>query len=513
MKSQQRSNEIKPEPRSPRSVLLRQYCATRQKRDPVQFEIDSFVSFAQSCWSGLYSRTVHQFVMSDDPKVKEFTLKEDHELRFEVGNTEVVLELLQGRAEVFGTELEMHKKYAFPQNTRVAVFSWKGASVELIGPTTSAYVAEHTPMVIYLNTHAALEQLRQHTEEQASVDGTEIPKGPRIMLVGPTDVGKTTVCRILCNYAVRQGRSPVYVDLDVGQGSISVPGTIGALFINKTADVVEGFDRSKPLVYNFGHTSPGENLTLYDLLVKELADSVTLRCATHPEANLGGLVINTCGWVTGEGYACIVSAAEAFEVDVVIVLDHERLFNELQRDLPTFVKILHQPKSGGVETRSRQSRLAARSASIHRYFYGVHSNPYFPFTFELNFAEMIFCKIGTEKLPESCLPFGSKIEDHQTKVCHHNGDTASLKILLFSIKVLPINPSSDMAHRMFAVTPCPTVSQAVLKESVLGFVVITEINMEEKRMTVLCPQNSLAHKVLVWTDVTFLDDQVTRTAE
>ncbi|EPB71382.1 hypothetical protein ANCCEY_09515 [Ancylostoma ceylanicum] len=404
--------------------------------------------------------------MSEEPKLQEFTLKEDHELRFEVGNTEVVLELVQGRAEVFGTELEMHKKYAFPPNTRVAVFSWKGASVELIGPTNSAYVAEHTPMVIYLNTHAALEQLRQHSEEQVAVGGGENPKGPRIMLVGPTDVGKSTVCRILCNYAVRQGRSPVYIDLDVGQGSISVPGTIGALFINKTADVVEGFDRSKPLVYNFGHISPGENLPLYDLLVKELADSVTLRCATHPEANLGGLVINTCGWVTGEGYACIVAAAEAFEVDVVIVLDHERLYNELQRDLPTFVK----------------------------YFYGVHSNPYFPFTFELNFSEVIFCKIGTEKLPESCLPFGSKVEDHQTKV-------------------VTINPSTDMAHRMFAVTPCPTVSQAVLKASVLGFVVITEINMEEKRMSLLCPQSSLSHKVLVWTDVTFLDDQVTRAAE
>ena len=41
----------------------------------------------------------------------------------------------------------------------------------------------------------------------------------RIMLVGPTDVGKTTVCRILCNYAVRQGRAPIFVDLDVGQVS------------------------------------------------------------------------------------------------------------------------------------------------------------------------------------------------------------------------------------------------------------------------------------------------------
>ncbi|VDO15254.1 unnamed protein product [Haemonchus placei] len=60
--------------------------------------------------------------MTDEPKVQEFTLKEDHELRFEVGSTEVVLELLQGRAEVFGTELEMHKKYAFPPSKFILLY-------------------------------------------------------------------------------------------------------------------------------------------------------------------------------------------------------------------------------------------------------------------------------------------------------------------------------------------------------------------------------------------------------
>lgn len=34
------------------------------------------------------------------------------------------------------------------------------------------------------------------------------------------------------------------------QGSISVPGTVGALYIEKTADVVEGFDKKAPLVYH-----------------------------------------------------------------------------------------------------------------------------------------------------------------------------------------------------------------------------------------------------------------------
>jgi len=38
-------------------------------------------------------------------------------------------------------------------------------------------------------------------------------------------------------------------------------------------------------------------------------------------------------------YACIVNAAEAFEPDVVIVLDHERLYIELQQDLPSYLKV------------------------------------------------------------------------------------------------------------------------------------------------------------------------------
>ncbi|VDK81988.1 unnamed protein product [Onchocerca ochengi] len=196
----------------------------------------------------IFSEIMESTKSPPDQDVQEFILKEDNELRFEVANGDVMLELIDGRAEVFGTELIQHKKYVFPPGSRVAVFTWKKAVVELVGKTESAYVAEQTPMIIYLNTHAALEQLREHAE--SVVMQQEQARGPSLMIVGPTDVGKTTVCRILCNYAVRVGRTPIFVDLDVGQGSISVPGTVGALYIEKTADVVEGFDKKAPLVYH-----------------------------------------------------------------------------------------------------------------------------------------------------------------------------------------------------------------------------------------------------------------------
>ena len=61
--------------------------------------------------------------------------------------------------------------------------------------------------------------------------------------VGPTDVGKSTVSKILLNYAVRLGRKPIFVELDVGQGAISVPGTIGAMMVERPASVEEGFSQ------------------------------------------------------------------------------------------------------------------------------------------------------------------------------------------------------------------------------------------------------------------------------
>ena len=39
----------------------------------------------------------------------------------------------------------------------------------------------------------------------------------QVLVVGPPDVGKSSVCKILLNYAVRMGRQPCFVDVDVGQ--------------------------------------------------------------------------------------------------------------------------------------------------------------------------------------------------------------------------------------------------------------------------------------------------------
>lgn len=46
-----------------------------------------------------------------------------------------------------------------------------------------------------------------------------------VLIAGQVDSGKSSLASLLASYAVRLGRAPLFVDLDVGQGNIGVPGT------------------------------------------------------------------------------------------------------------------------------------------------------------------------------------------------------------------------------------------------------------------------------------------------
>lgn len=61
------------------------------------------------------------------------------------------------------------------------------------------------------------------------------------------------------------------------QPSVSIPGTVGALVVERPADPEEGYHLTAPLVYHFGHKSPSDNMELYTLLITRLAEVVNMR--------------------------------------------------------------------------------------------------------------------------------------------------------------------------------------------------------------------------------------------
>lgn len=277
---------------------------------------------------------------------KVWTLKPETELRCEVNENEhLSCKLVSGTAEIFGTEMVVNKDYTFT-DTNIAIFAWYGCVIETSGDCTGLYESDSTPMVSYVNTHAQLEAMRD-----VALANSE--HGPRVMIVGPADHGKSTTARILASYACRLDRTPLYVDLDVGQTISTIPGCIGAMALDKfNINVEEGFASSTGLVFFYGYNSPKDNPELYKFMVSTLADKVTQRMDRDADLRSAGVIINTSGFVDGEGYNVLLHCIQALKVDVVLVMGHDRLYSSLVASLPeSTATIVKLPRSGGVVQR------------------------------------------------------------------------------------------------------------------------------------------------------------------
>ena len=94
-------------------------------------------------------------------------------------------------------------------------------------------------MGTYGKLHIALEQMR--VRALSEIRGSPVPHQdktgsdpPRVLVLGPEHSGKTTICKILTNYAVRsgQGWTPFFVNVDPSAVFMDIFHVIADLLIN-----------------------------------------------------------------------------------------------------------------------------------------------------------------------------------------------------------------------------------------------------------------------------------------
>lgn len=167
-------------------------------------------------------------------------------------------------------------------------------------------------------------------------------------------------------------------------------------------------------------------------------------------AKSSGIIVNTCGWVKGSGYEHLLHAARAYNARAIFVLDQERLYNDLLRDVPSNVHVVLLPKSGGVVERSKELRHESREQRIKEYFYGNTRTPYYPFSFEVKFQDLRLYKIGAPPLPDSCMPIGMKAEDNKKKV-------------------VAVTPTQALLHHVLTLSFAESVDDDVIGTNIAGF--------------------------------------------
>ena len=413
------------------------------------------------------------------PCGERYTLEPESELRLEVPHGQsAILYLMDGSAEVFGAELARNRPYdlGFPGGCKVAIFTWHGCTLDVDGRGKAldiVYVSDETNAnVSYVNTHAQLEAIRDEALTRLNADPDGDVDGPRVLLAGPADSGKSALARVLCAYAVKCGRTPLLADLDVALPMLSVPGTVGVSPVTPDAVSPEahmspdggipGGDGIAPLVLWYGSSEMKTNPQLYKAQLKKLGKDMDARLSGDADARASGVIINAGGWIDGKGYELLLHAADTLRANVILVMGHDRLYSMLTthfrkradskaekevvvpatgsqgQDAATksrkaqrqdFPKVIKLPRSGGVVSRDDGFRRACRNQSIRRYFHGekimkkentsgsdsgiggagsTERCRYTPFLVELPFSALRMYRLSSVSLSAALLPVSAK---------------------------------------------------------------------------------------------------------
>ena len=399
--------------------------------------------------------------------VTAHTLRPNEEFRFEVEiASTATLRLTSGAAEICGAEMVSNRSYSF-SGTQQAVFTWSGCTLEVSGQCGHSYVATETPMSSYLQLHGELDDRRN----AALSTGME---GPRVLIAGPSDTGKSSLCRLLANYLARSGHSGTLVDLDLDQGEWLVPGAVAAVPIVRPLDIEFSTEDLAPFAFWVGQTAANESIAHMRFVSSALAQAVRLRHESDGPSSAGGILINTSGWVEGAGYDMLLHQAAELRVDVIVVIGEDRLHSQLSAhaaQLASQPNVIKLAKSGGVITRSIQMRQQARNQRIQEYFYGPRRELY-PHSTVLDFSA---CKIYILSVapapPSSAQPIGMKVPDD--RMIAQQVSSARYPSLLHSLLAVVLAESGSCDD--------------LLRASASGFVHVTQVDTERQKITLLAP--------------------------
>ncbi|KAJ2001072.1 Cleavage polyadenylation factor subunit clp1 [Coemansia thaxteri] len=328
------------------------------------------------------------------------------------------------------------------------------------------------------------------------------------MIVGPEDCGKTSLARILVNYAVRMGETPVYVDLDPMDASVTVPGTVSATPMTKPVDIEAGFmgyamssssgPPDTPLVWQFGHEQPSANSALFNLLADRVAAAIDRRLSNDRRAAGSGLIVDTRG--VGDVAKCeaIEHAIAALRITTLLVVGSERMFSVLSGRLSgsspsPSVSVVKLARSGGTVDRHPAFRQLYNARAIKQYFYGTAREPFTSFSTIANFKEIRILRVGEDSVaPSSTLPLGETRK-------------------LTDTSVLVVDPDESLVHSILAVTDASLDAvtadcDCVVGLQALGFVNVTVVDMEKKRLVLVSPvPGRLPKQVLLYGHIQWME--------
>lgn len=420
------------------------------------------------------------------------TLAARTEWRFEVAfSQQYTIKLTSGNAELWGTELALNLTYTF-SGSKGAVFTWQGCTLDVNGAAEAEYLGEDTSYAVeWLNVHGSLQEIR----DQATKTGSE---APRVLVVGPDHVGKSSLVKTLTAWGVRMGMTPTVLNLDPREGILAPPSSLTAAAVSASMDVEIGYGMppiagatalpvKTPLVHDWPFASPSDNPSSFKQLITRMALHVTGRLETDSEVKRSGVIIDTPGALNDpkSSYDLLHHVISEFSITLILVFESERLNSDLHRryspDIRTDgngIPVVKLRKPAGTVDRDNAFMRQLRSRQIQNYFFGPPGSSLNPHSHSVAFADLHIYRFLSSSNGSSDLPsFGPGMDDDY--------EPEPVSSAFESVA-----PSTALTAALIAIKFCSgsNAEEAEIRDSpVMGYVYVAEVDEGKKRVRFLAP--------------------------
>ncbi|KAG0655645.1 Cleavage polyadenylation factor subunit clp1 [Monosporozyma unispora] len=415
-------------------------------------------------------------------------------------NVKLYITVLSGICEILGTELANDVEYCF-QDWNFGVLAiedsrikWRVANlmIPLNDPFLTTITPNATARYIY-NLHFAIEKLRYSSF-----------MGPKMLILGDHNTGKTSLARTLSSYSIKNiAYQPMFINLDPGQPIVSPPGCLMATPISDLIDLQSPFwnesltsgatklHSRQPLLKCFGLENIEENIEWYKESATQLLNSVVQRLINDSLVQRSGCIIDTpsCFYEEYDKFKDILKAIiNKLDVDVIVILTNNN--EDLSLDNESINELIDTTKctpiklptlSGVIPNDDAYKRLLQRLA-LRDYFYGDSTTVLSPYVTSCDFTDLIIWR------------FPATLDQEQ----------APTPLFLLPVTV----DQSSLQHAIVAISYSPKRAnpEEIVKSSIMGFALITEVNEKRQKCKLLLPvPGTLPKNALVLTSYRYLE--------
>ncbi|RLE79266.1 MAG: hypothetical protein DRJ36_03560 [Thermoprotei archaeon] len=207
----------------------------------------------------------------------------------------------------------------------------------------------------------AIDLWRQRIEEILSLRRDRQLKKIVVLVLGPTDSGKSTFSTFLINESLRRGLKAAVIDADIGQADVGPPTTVSLAFPQNPITSLRDLEPEHLAFIGAIAPEGSEGYIVHSVyeFVKRALEKADI------------VIINTDGWVKGlKALRFKLDIIRAVKPQVIAAMtkgqDLEPLLNSLSR-LPQ-IKVVRIDTPPAMYERSRAERRMLRSQNYLRYF-------------------------------------------------------------------------------------------------------------------------------------------------